>query len=95
MPSVDFTTFNILEGIFWCVLSLLSLYTHKFIPDLGKTFWYLLSADFLFFGLSDFAEVSIQASFFTVGFEWLFIWKVICIGIFFLLFCYYLWKRVI
>ena len=82
MPSFDFTLFNILEGAFWISLSIFSLVLSYTFYKNQKTMWRLLSVDFILFGVSDFAEVYLQESFFTSGFEWLFIWKGLCIGFF-------------
>lgn len=92
LPSLTFTTFNLLEGAFWLVCAAVTFFLCYRIHTLSKRFWLLLSANFLFFGLSDFVEAYYPVSFFDAGGEWLFAWKLICIGGF--LFCFIWYFRV-
>jgi hypothetical protein len=90
---MDFTTFNILEGLFWCLLSLVSLNALVLIRRPGKRFWYLVAGNFFLFGLSDFAEVYTQSSFLSPGFGWLLGLKIACVVVFFILLVYYVRER--
>ncbi len=94
MILLDFTSFNLLEGCFWVALSILALHGYKYATSLKIMFWRLLALDLILFGISDFLEVYTQTSFFSPGFEWLLIWKVMCLILFLGLLGYYFVKRI-
>jgi hypothetical protein len=77
MFTLSFTNFNLLEGVFWigCAVVSVLFRDHFLIPR----FWYLLSVDFILFGLSDFVEAYYPKSFLDPGAEWLLVWKITCL----------------
>jgi hypothetical protein len=81
MLELSFTSFNLVEGIFWMMCAYISV---SFLPKriVSPRLHYAIGFDFLLFSISDFVEAYYPVSFLEPGGEWLLIWKVLCIGIF-------------
>lgn len=75
---MDYVVFNFLEGLFWTLLGISTLYASRKVTETYKTLSLFFSCILIAFGLSDFAECFF-GSFFEPGMLWLFIWKSICV----------------
>ena len=80
MLGLSITDFNLIEGVFWIFCSLVSLAANHRSRLVSPPFWYVLALDFLLFGISDFVEAYYPVSFLEPGGQWLFVWKIICVG---------------
>ena len=91
--SIDFQTFNLIEGVFWVACAVLSVVGSHHFHQPGKWFWRILAFDFLLFGVSDVVEALDNESFLLPGGTWLLIWKLVCIVMFVVLIGYYIRVR--
>ena len=69
----NFAQFNLLEGIFWLVLSVTSFVLYRFLPDKFQKLSLTAGVILFLFGLSDLVEISTGG--FLPGPWWLLIWK--------------------
>lgn len=68
--------FNLLEGTFWVVLGVLSLFIYCKVSKIYSGLVLFSAFIFITFGISDFVQ-AIYGSFLVEGMEWLLIWKVV------------------
>lgn len=72
---MEFTTFNILEGLFWIMLGFISIAAYFRIDAEYQKLALAAAAVLIMFGISDFVEIFIEKSFLD-SLLWLFIWKI-------------------
>ena len=71
--------FNLLEGIFWILLSIGCLYTFfRFRHTAYEKLAVFTGVTLLLFGISDFVEIKVDG--FIGHNEWLFVWKALCVS---------------
>lgn len=82
MEQLSAAEFNLLEGSFWLLLSLISLILTKKVPPRYLNLCFYTLFVLVAFGVSDFVE-AYYGSFLVPGMEWLLVWKtinVICLA---------------
>ncbi len=78
MFSLDFYTFNALEGVFWIALGfVVAFFVLRGVPKEYRFLGFFTAITLLIFGLSDFLENYLDGSLYQN--EWLFIGKAICL----------------
>jgi hypothetical protein len=75
----DFVTFNLIEGAFWVICSLICVLFLKRLKHMPLGYWYSLSSILFLFGVSDFIEARMSPSFIEPTGYWLFAWKAVCV----------------
>ncbi len=68
--------FNATEGLFWCLLGIVTTVASTRTPSRYKPLAYYATTVLVAFGVSDFLQV-LYGSFFEPGLEWLFVWKIV------------------
>lgn len=90
----DFTKFNLIEGTFWIFLSAVSFVLSKKLRQRYRVITLISSGAFLLFGISDLLEAQL-GSFLEPHLWWLFLWKIVIVGIFFLIIAWYFKLRLL
>lgn len=89
----EFIKFNLLEGIFWINLGMTSLVLYEILNKRYRTISLVSALALFLFGISDFIEIK-KGSFLEPQLWWLYIWKIINVGIFLFIIVWYLKLRV-
>ncbi|KKU04866.1 MAG: hypothetical protein UX07_C0025G0007 [Parcubacteria group bacterium GW2011_GWA2_45_30] len=72
---MNFTTFNLIEGVFWIALGTICATILFTAETRYKKLASASAAVFILFGLSDFVEIAVQDSFLD-SLSWLLLWKI-------------------
>lgn len=72
---MGFTTFNILEGLFWIILGFIAAAAYFKVDAKYKKLAFAATVVLILFGISDFVEIFIEKSFLD-SILWLYIWKI-------------------
>lgn len=72
---MGFTTFNLIEGVFWITLGVASVIIYFVANAKYKKLALTAAAVLTLFGVSDFTEIMAEESFFD-SISWLLLWKI-------------------
>lgn len=68
--------FNLLEGTFWVVLGVMSLFIYRKVNKVYGRLTLFSAFIFITFAISDFVQ-AVYGSFLVEGMEWLLLWKIV------------------
>lgn len=75
MSGMESATFNLLEGLWWVSLGLMTLGFVTFVSPRYRALAMVSACLLIVFGVSDFVQVR-YGSFLVSGMEWLWYWKI-------------------
>jgi hypothetical protein len=90
---MDYIQFNLLEGLSWIGLGIISIILTKRVPKQYVRLALFSASVLVLFGISDFAEAKF-GSFFEPGMIWLLVWKILCVVGLTVTIIWYLWIRI-